>query len=76
MNAYRKDFDESKCITFKIKNNELLKKYKEIWEKVSNAIKKEFNIDPVYNKKYLKTRIKSYKRQINTNFHLKFYVLN
>ena len=30
---------------------------------------KEFNSEPVYDKKYLKTWIKSYKGEINTNFH-------
>ena len=41
-----------------MKDNELLEKY-EVWEKVSNSIKKEINIEPVYNKKYLKTKMKS-----------------
>ena len=67
--AYRKDFDETKYIFFLIKDNELLKKYNEIWKKVSNAIKKEFDSNPVYIKKYLRTKIKSYKGKINTNFH-------
>ena len=37
----RRDFDETKYISFLIKNDELLEKYKEIWEKVKNSIKKE-----------------------------------
>ena len=68
MSAYRTDFDKTKYMSFQIKNNGLLEKYNEIWEKVTNSIKKEFNSEPVYNKKYLKTRIKSYKGKINTNF--------
>ena len=35
MSAYRKDFDE----TFLIKNDELLEKYNEIWERVKNSIR-------------------------------------
>ena len=31
-----------------------IKKYNEIWEKVSNIIRKEVNSELVYNKKYLK----------------------
>ena len=31
--------------------------------------KKEFDSEPVYNEKYLKAKIKSYKGNINTNFH-------
>ena len=33
MTGYRKDFDETKFISFLIKNDELLEKYYEIWEK-------------------------------------------
>ena len=33
MTAYRKDLDETKYISFLIKDNELLEKYNEIWEK-------------------------------------------
>ena len=36
---------------------------------VSNIIKKEFDSKPVYTEKYIKTKIKSYNRKINTNFH-------
>ena len=56
-------------MSFLIKDNELLEKYNKIWDKVSNRIKKGFDIEPVYNEKYLKTKIKSYESKINTNFH-------
>ena len=52
-----------------IKDDELLEKYSEIWEKVKNSIKKEFDSEPVYNEKYLKAKIKPYNGKINTNFH-------
>ena len=68
MTPYRKDFDETKYVSFLIKDNELLEKCNEIWGKVTNSIKKELNSESVYNKKYLKTKIKSYKGKINTNF--------
>ena len=45
--AYRKDFEENKCISFLIKDDELLKKYNKIWKKVKNTIDKEFDSDPV-----------------------------
>ena len=54
-------------MSFLIKNDQLLEN--DIWEKVSNTIKKEFNTETVYNEKYLKTKIKSYKGKINPNFH-------
>ena len=36
---------------FLIENDELLEKYNTIWDKVSADIKKEFDREPVYNKK-------------------------
>ena len=69
MNAHIKDFDETKFMTFLIKDDELLEMYNKIWEKVKDSLKKEFDSEPVYNKKYLEAKIKSYCRKINTNFH-------
>ena len=69
MSAYRKDFDETKYVSFLIKDDKLLKEYNEIWKKIKNIIKKEFNSEPVYNEKYPKAKIKSYNGKINTNFH-------
>ena len=51
MSAYRRNFDETKCISFLIKDDELLKKYNEICEKVKNSIKEEFDSEPVYSEK-------------------------
>ena len=51
MGTYRRDFDETKYIPFLIKDDELLEKYNEIWEKVKNSIKKELESKPVYNEK-------------------------
>ena len=39
MSAYRSDFEETKYLSFLIKNDELLQKCDEIWEKVKNSIK-------------------------------------
>ena len=56
------------CV-FLIKDDELLEKYNEIWEKVKYSIKKEFGSEPVYYEKYLKAKRKSYNGKINTNFY-------
>ena len=69
MIAYRKDFVETKYISILIKDDELSEKYNEIWEKVKNSLKKEFDSEPVYNEKYLKAKTKSCNGKINTNFH-------
>ena len=70
MTAYRKDLDETKYMSFLIKNDELLEKYNEIWEIFKNSLKKEFNSEPVYNEKYLKAEKKSCNGKINTNFRI------
>ena len=67
MNAYRRDSDEIEYMSFLIKDDGLLEKYNQIWEKVKNSIKKEFDSKPIYNEKYLKAKIKSYYGKINPN---------
>ena len=59
MSAYTRDFDETKYMSFSIKYDELLEKNNEIWEKLRNSIKKEFDSEPVYNEKYLKIKTES-----------------
>ena len=49
MSTYRRDFDETKYIGFLIKDDELLEKYNEIWEKVSRNIKNECDSEAAYN---------------------------
>ena len=50
---------------FLIKDETLFGRYKKIWEKVSNIIKKEFNSELVYNKRYLKAK----KNKTKERFH-------
>ena len=69
MSASRRNFDDTKCMTFLIKDDESLEKHNKIWNKVSNTTKKEFESSRVYNEKYLKTKIKFYDGKINTNSH-------
>ena len=68
MTAYRKDFDETKYVSFLTKDDKLLEKYNDIWEKVT-VIKKEFDGNPVYIENYMKAKIKLYNGKMNTNFH-------
>ena len=49
MSTYTRNFDETRYMSFLIKDNELLEKYHEIWDKVSKTIQKEFDSEPVYN---------------------------
>ena len=52
---------------FLIEDDDLLEKYNTIWDKVSD-IRKEFDSEPVYNKNYLKTKVKSHGDEV-TDFY-------
>ena len=56
-------------MNFLIKDDWLLEKYNGLWDKVSNSMNKGFDSEPVYNEKYLKTKIKFYEGKTNTIFH-------
>ena len=68
MNGYVKYFNHNKSVNLLVHNKELLKKYNEIWDKISNLLKKGFDSKPVYNDKCIKTKIKIYIHRININF--------
>ena len=72
MSVYRRGFHETKYLSFLIKDDKFSEKYNKISERVSNNIKKEFDSEPAYNEKYLKTKIKSYNGKINTNIKRRF----
>ena len=55
---------------FFIEDDELLEKYYSIQNKTSNNTKKEFGCEPIYNKKILKVKIRSYGNEA-TDFHNK-----
>ena len=71
MTAYRKDFNKTKYVSFLIKDDELLEKYNEIWEKINKKERSQerFDNELVCNEKYLKAKIKSNNGKINTNLH-------
>ena len=52
---------------------QLFKKYDQIWKKVEQLLKIEFDSKPVYgdDDKYIKTKIKIYAGSMITNFHNK-----
>ena len=69
MNAYAKYFDKSsKYMNHLVKDEKILKKYLKIWSKIKRLIKKGLNSEPVYNDKYIKTKIKIYNDKVYTNF--------
>ena len=67
--AYVKSYDgQTKWMYFLIEYDDLLEKYSTICVKVSADIKKEFHSEPVYNKEFLKTKIKPHGDQV-TGFY-------
>ena len=56
-----------KCLFF-TNNNEILERYTEIWEKISDLVNKKFDSEPIYNNKYINTKIRLYNNDIKTNF--------
>ena len=67
--AYVKSYDgQTEWMYFLIEDDDLLEKYNTIWDKVSADIKKEFDSRPVYNKEFLKTKIKSHGDEV-TDFY-------
>ena len=69
MNVYAKYFDKnSKYMNLLVNDKEMLEKYFGIWNKIKGLIKKEFNSEPVYNDKYIKTKIKIYNNKVYKNF--------
>ena len=69
MNAYTKYFDKNnKYMNHLVIDEKTLKRYFKIWNKIKSLIKKELNSEPVYNDKYIKTKIKIYNDKVYTNF--------
>ena len=46
----QRDFVNTKCMSSQTKDEKLLEKHNEIWQKVSNISKKIFDGNPIYNK--------------------------
>ena len=70
--TYVKSYDgQTKWMYFLIKDDDLLEKYKTIWDKFSADIKKESDSDPVYNKEFLKTKIKSLGDEVTDFYDIK-----
>ena len=48
MSPYRRNFDESKYLSFLIEDDKSLVKYNKIWDNVSKNMKKGFDSKPKY----------------------------
>ena len=55
-------------MSFLIKDNEVGGKYEQIWNVIKNNLKIKFHNEPIYESKYLKTKVREYDGMIKTNF--------
>ena len=55
-------------MSFLIKIDEVWEKYEEIWDVIKNKLGIKFHSEPVYEKKYLKAKIREFDGEIRTNF--------
>ena len=69
MSGYIKYFEKGgKNMSFAIKDDLCLDKYNEIWDKITKTLGIEFHSMPVYDEKYIKTKVREFNGLIKTNF--------
>ena len=54
---------------FPFRWSELLEKYKAIWIKTKDLKNNELNTLPVYDDRYIKTKVRKYDDKVHINFH-------
>ena len=69
MNGYIKYFENGskKKMSFFIKDDDVLYKYNEIWDKIKEKLNIKFNNEPIYDKKYIKAKVSEFHGIIKTN---------
>ena len=55
-------------MSFVIKDDDVLDKYNEIWDKIKGKLNIKFHSMPVYDEKYIKAKVREYNGAIKTNF--------
>ena len=55
-------------MSFLIKDDEVWEKYEQIWDVIKNKLDIKFHSLPVYDKKYLKIKVREFDGVIKTNF--------
>ena len=69
MKGYIKYFDNGgKNMSLLIKNSEVWEKYEDIWYVIKNKLNIKFHSQPIYENKYLKTKVREFDGSIKTNF--------
>ena len=69
MSGYIKYFEnKGKNMSFMVKNDNVLDEYNEIWDKIKEKLNIKFHSMPVYDKKYMKAKVREFDGMIKTNF--------
>ena len=69
MSGYIKYFENgSKSMSFLIKDDEMQDKYDKTWDVIKNKLNIKFRSEPVYEYKYLKTKVREYNDEIKIIF--------
>ena len=55
-------------MSFVIKDDDVLDKYKKIWNKIKETLSIRFYSTPVYDEKYIKAKVRGFNGVIKTNF--------
>ena len=58
----------NKLMSFRINDEKLLEKYKNIWTEIEDLNNIKLNALPVYDDRYIKTEIRTYDDKFYTNF--------
>ena len=69
MSGYIKYFDNGgKNMSFKVEDKSVYLKYTEIWNKITKLLGIRFQSQPIYDDKYIKTKVNTFSSMINTLF--------
>ena len=69
MSGYIKYFENGgENMSFLIKEDDVLDKYNEIWNKIKKTLNTKFHSMPVYDEKYIKAKVREFNGAIKTNF--------
>ena len=69
MTGYIKYFENGrKNMSFVIKDDDVLDKYNEIWDKIKRKLKVKFHSMPVYDEKYIKSKVRKFSVWLKQTF--------
>ena len=69
MTGYIKYFENGgKDMSFVIKDDDVLNKYNEIWDKIKEKVNIKFHSVPVYDEKYIKVKVREFNGVIKGNY--------